>query len=198
MTFAVLSLFDVHLAQVDGGQVALKQRDARLGHRHRKRQPSQDLKDVERAGGEVEQVQRGVEELVAHTHEEQDGPRRVVQLHDGVALGRHELVTRLALQEAGVQVEPVTTHVDDHGHDEPEGPLGVERAQDGQEGGRGAAIRQHVQHGAEFRGLIEGAGGVTVEGVEKCREDVTRGRDHVVALHEPEAHDGQEDSRVAD
>ena len=46
----------------------------------------------------MEEVEGGVEELVAGAHSEEDWARGVVQVHDGVAAGIHELVARSALK----------------------------------------------------------------------------------------------------
>ncbi len=59
-------------------------------------------------------------------------------MHDGVRRRVHELVAGAALQQAGVQVDPVAADVDDHAQLEEERPRRVERAQRGQEGHGGA------------------------------------------------------------
>lgn len=41
-----------------------------------------------------------------------------------------------------------------------------------EQAGRGAAVRDHVEDGAEARGLLEEAGGVAVDGVEEARDAV--------------------------
>ena len=46
----------------------------------------------------MEQVEGGVEELIAGAHGEEDGAGGVVEVHDGVPAGVHELVARPALK----------------------------------------------------------------------------------------------------
>ena len=107
-----------------------------------------DVEDVKGTGGEVEEVEGRVEELVAGAHGEQDGAGGVVEVHDGVPAGVHELVARSALKnrevcdlckvadfnlpylhKGGVQVDPVAADVDDHAQLEEERPRRVERAE---------------------------------------------------------------------
>ena len=64
--------------------------------------------------------------------------------------------------------------VDDHAQLEEERPRRVERAQCRQQRHGGAPVSQHVQHGAELGPLVEGAGGVAVEGVELQIEAIPR------------------------
>ena len=66
-------------------------------------------------------------------------------------------------------MDPVTGDVDDHGHLEEERPRRVEGAERGQEGHRGAAVGQHVEHRAELGALVQHAGRVAVERVEEAR-----------------------------
>ena len=77
----------------------LQQRDAELCHRDRKAEHCRDVEDVERPLGEVQEVQGGVEDLVASAHEEEDGAGGVVDAHHGVGRGVVELVARLALKK---------------------------------------------------------------------------------------------------
>ena len=47
----------------------------------------------------MQKVEGGVEDLVAGAHSEENRPGGVVQVHDGVAGGVHELVARAALKK---------------------------------------------------------------------------------------------------
>ena len=76
----------------------LQQRDAELCHRDRKAEHCRDVEDVERPLGEVEEVERRVEHLVARAHEEEDRAGGVVDAHDGVGGRVVELVAGLALE----------------------------------------------------------------------------------------------------
>jgi len=115
----------------------------------------------------VEEVEGGVEELVAGAHSEEDWARGVVQVHDGVAAGIHELVARSALHEGSVEVDPVAADVDDHAQLEEEGPRWVEGAERRQESHGGAPVRQLIQHGPELGPLIEGARGVAIKSIQQ-------------------------------
>lgn len=69
-------------------------------------------------------------------------------------------------------MDPVAADVNDHGHLKEKEPLRVEGAEGGQQGHGGAAIGQHVQHGAELGALVHHASGVPVKGVQETTQDV--------------------------
>ena len=80
----------------------LEYRDGEFGHGDWETEERDDVEDVEGSGGEVEEVEGGVEELVAGAHGEEDGAGGVVEVHDGVAADVDELVARSALKIGNV------------------------------------------------------------------------------------------------
>ena len=112
----LLPLKHVHPHQVDSGEVALEESNAGLGNCHREADGGQDVEQVEGPGGEVGEVQHGVEKLVpcsnvqfddfsnttyslTCTHAEEDLPVSVVELHPVVAGGVDKLVAGRTLRE---------------------------------------------------------------------------------------------------
>lgn len=80
---------------------------------------------------------------------------------------------------------------------EEDGPAGEGRRQEHKQTGGGAAVRHHVEHGAEARRLLKIAGRVAVEGVEEARHAVQQRAGARVQRHVVERGDGQDDARVA-
>ena len=69
-----------------------------------------------------------------------------------------------------MQVNPVGADVDGHGDLEEDGSRRVEAAEGGEEAHGGATVRQHVQHRAELRRLVEKSGRVAVHCIKKSAE----------------------------
>jgi len=193
-----LSFLRVDSNKVNCGQVSLKTGDGGLEDGHREADDGEDDEHVEGARGEVREVQHGVEQLVACTHGEEDPPVGIIKLHPVVAGGVNELVAGGALQEGGVDMEPVARDVNSHGELEQEHEARVEGGEGGQQTHRGAPVSQHVQHGSELAALPQKTSGVAINSVQKSGDDVTPGGGHVVSGHEPEAEQSQSDPPVPD
>ena len=73
-----------------------------------------------------------------------------------------------ALQQRGVDVEPVARDVDGHGELEEEHGPGVEGGEGGQQAHGGAPVRQHVQHRPELAALPQQPRRVPVHGVQQA------------------------------
>lgn len=71
------------------------------------------------------------------------------------------------------------------------------RGQKHQQARGGAAVRDHVQHGAEASRLVECSGSISVEGVEQARDAVEQGARARVQGHIVEGRNSKDDSAVA-
>lgn len=145
----------------------------------------------------MEEVETGVEQFIAGAHPEQNPAVGVVELHGPVAGGVNELVAAFALEEAGVEVEPVAAHVDAHGDLEEEGGGGVESAERGQQAHRCTTVSQHVQHTTKPGALSQHPCCVAIHGIQKTGQQVAGHGHGGAGRHEPERQDSKEDSGVA-
>ena len=73
-----------------------------------------------------------------------------------------------ALQQRGVNVEPVAGDVDGHGELEEEHGPGVEGGEGGQQAHGGAPVRQHVEHRTELAALPQQPRRVPVHRVQQA------------------------------
>lgn len=69
--------------------------------------------------------------------------------------------------------------------------------QEHEQTGSGAAIGDHIEDGAKFRGLTEVARGEAIEGVEQTRDGVEEGAGARVQGHVVEGEEGEKDAGVA-
>lgn len=76
-------------------------------------------------------------------------------------------------------------------------PAGLGRRQKHQQAGSGAAVRHHVQNGAEAGRLLEPASCVAVEGVEEAADAVEEGAAARVQGHEVEGGERKDDAGVS-
>ena len=120
------------------------------------------------------------------THTEENSTVSVVLMHEPISSGIHKLVACLSLQEAGVKVQPVAGYVNSHAQLKQKGSAGIESAECGQQAHSSAPVSQHVQHGAKFGALAQGAGGMAVHSIQEARQDVAPAGSYVVRWHEPE------------
>ncbi len=70
-------------------------------------------------------------------------------------------------------------------------------AEENEQAGGRAAVRDHVEHGAELRALLEVARGDAVEGVEEAGDAVEDGAGAGVEGHVVEGGEGEDDAGVA-
>ena len=176
------------ISKLNDQNTNLQTGNAGLEHGNREADDREDVEHVEGAGGEVGEVQHRVEQLIAWTeehkhtssstfvlrvivtraHGEEDPPVSVVELHPVVARGVDELVAGGALQQRGVNVEPVAGDVDGHGELEEEHGPGVEGGEGGQQAHGGAPVRQHVEHRTELAALPQQPRRVPVHRVQQA------------------------------
>ena len=144
--------------------------------------------NVEGPLSEVQEVEAGVEELIAGTHGEEKGFVGVVKPHDGVVGPVDKLVALGTLEQRRVQVDPVAGNVDCHRHLEEKHPTRIEGAQRRKQAHCGTPemnnrffenatrnhssgmyfavpVCEHVKHGSKLRRLVEGPGGMSIKGV---------------------------------
>lgn len=93
---------------------------------------------------------------------------RVVQIQDTAPLLLDRLVAADAAVERGIHVHVVACEVETDEALEEDCPFRVCRGEEAEEARGRAAVRDHVEDGAELCRLVEGAGGVAVEGVEEA------------------------------
>jgi len=144
----------------------------------------------------VEEIEAGVEQFVASAHPKEHPAICVVELHGPVTGGVHELVAAFALEEAGVEVEPVAAHVDAHRDLEEEGGSGVEGAESRQQAHRRTTVSQHVQHAAKPGALAQHPSSMSIHGIQETGQQVASHSQGWAGRHEPERQDRQEDSGV--
>ena len=102
-----------------------------------------------------------------------------------------------AHDERRVHVHVVTREVERDEALEQDGPAGERRRQEDEQARRGAAVRHHVEDGAEARRLLKVARGVAVQRVEELRDGVEERAGARVEGHVVEGRDGEDDARVA-
>lgn len=99
--------------------------------------------------------------------------------------------------QRGVHVHVVTSKIQADQALEQDCPGGFRDGEEDEQTGRRTAVRHHVQHGAEARGLLEVAGGVAIEGVEQAADGVEEAAAARVQRHVVERADGQDNAEVA-
>lgn len=99
--------------------------------------------------------------------------------------------------EGGVHVHVVARKVEGDEALEENGPSRKGRGQEDEQARGGAAIRHHVEDGAEARRLLEEAGSVAVESVEQAGDTVEDGAGSGVQRHVVERGNGEDDSEIA-
>lgn len=121
--------------------------------------------------------------------ERQDAAARLVDVLVAVLGAAHG--------QGGVHVHVVARQVERDQALEQDGPAREGRRQEHEQAGRGAAVRHHVEHGAEAGRLLKVARRVAVEGVEQAGHAVEQGAGARVQRHVIQRGDGQDDARVA-
>lgn len=96
-----------------------------------------------------------------------------------------------------VHVDVVAREVERDEALEEDGPAREGRRQEHEQARRGAAVRHHVEHGAEARRLLKVARRVAVERVEQARDAVEQRAGARVQRHVVERGEGEDDARVA-
>jgi hypothetical protein len=99
--------------------------------------------------------------------------------------------------QRGVHVHVVAREVEGDQTLEEDGPAGEGGRQENQQTRRGAAVRDHVQDGAEARRLLEVARGIAVQRIQQARDAVQERAGARVQRHVVERGDGEDDARVA-
>lgn len=77
--------------------------------------------------------------------------------------------------QSGVHVHVVAGEVERNQALEDDGPSRKGRRQENQQARGGAAVRDHVQDGAEASRLVKGSGSISIESVEQARDAVEQG-----------------------
>ncbi len=99
--------------------------------------------------------------------------------------------------QGGVHVDVVARQVERDEALKEDGPAREGGRQEHQQAGGSAAVRHHVEYGAEARRLLKVAGGVAVQGVEQAGHAVEEGAGARVQRHVVERGEGEDDARVA-
>lgn len=109
------------------------------------------------------------------------------------------LVARIGTRDnkGGIHVHVVAGKVKGNQTLEDDGPSGEGRGQEDDEAGGGAAIRHHVEDGAEASRLFVDARDVAIEGVEETRDTVEERARARMEGHVVEGCDSEDDSHVA-
>lgn len=101
----------------------------------------------------------------------------VVQVEQPVLAFINVLVARVgaANHKRSIHVHVVAGEIESNQALEKNGPSREGRGQEDEEARRGAAIRHHVENGAETRRLFKNSGGVAINGIEEARDAVQDG-----------------------
>lgn len=124
---------------------------------------------------------------------------RIVQIHDPTPT-RADILMALPLPahgKRGIHVDIMARKVQANQTLENHRVGGLGRGEEDEEAGGGAAVGNHVEHGAEARGLVEFARRPAVHGVEEAGDGVEEAAAAGVQGHEVEGGESEDDAGVA-
>jgi len=191
--FPQLHHVDDVLAKADGeGQACHQLRPREL------RQPWVVRTKADWSVNPCHKIERDEEQLVPCAEEEQ-GPGVVVIIpQNATDITGDQLVTPRTGDEGAVHVHIMATEVESDEELEEKGPARIGRAEITEQARRRASIGDHVQHCAEFGGLVECSCCLTVYGIEETGDNVGDSAVLWVRTHEVEGEACEENASVAD